>query len=170
MELNDQAKTSATAVDKTQEPIIYPQAPIIQPSISQQQYDQQHLTLLPSTSSYPVQPQMPVMVRQGAVLTGTTQHPLVKSDAWSTSLFDCSKSNDCCYAHFCLLCYLGNVYQKFEPIPCGCCCCYIPHRLRPYFRGRHGIKGTLSEDELAFCCCPCCALIQLNEEIKKRGV
>ena len=130
MELNDQAKTSATAVDKTQEQDIYPQPviqqpiaqqpivqqpisqqpydqqpivqqpygqqPIVQQPVSQQPYDQQQLTAHPNSPSYPVQYQMPVMVRQEPIPTGTTQFiQFVKSDTWSRDLCDCFKSDEC---------------------------------------------------------------------------
>ncbi|KAI9899212.1 hypothetical protein N3K66_005673 [Trichothecium roseum] len=71
---------------------------------------------------------------------------------------------------------LRNPYlENYQSPPCENCCqlsfltpCYISKQ-RAKIRNKFGIAGSSGNDWMVACCCPCCALVQHDNEIESRN-
>jgi len=89
---------------------------------------------------------------------------------WSKGLFECWKSEDCCFAFFCFQWYhCGTVGYKFGDSCLSAWLCVPPPRYSSIYRNVKKIQGSHCTDTLKYAVCPCCSHIQLMEEIKERG-
>merc|ERR1711917_188043 len=93
-------------------------------------------------------------------------NPCASFSYFCTSLCICAK------LYCCLPCTIMEVAGYAGKNACCSCLCYpccAPY-IRQAIREKHGIQGSLGNDCLVDCCCPCCALIQMAAETKKGTV
>ncbi|CAL8077995.1 unnamed protein product [Calicophoron daubneyi] len=87
---------------------------------------------------------------------------------WHDGLFRCT--NDCKSCWLITLfapCYACYMYERYNECPLTAC--FMPATgltLRAFHRGRERIHGTLCEDCMVSVCCSCCALCQLDRDMK----
>jgi len=86
--------------------------------------------------------------------------------AWSTGLFDCcSEFGNCAFAFFCPCIFQCTLMQTAGESCCAACCGgLVP--LRTKIRTERGIEGSIVYDICSVACCPCCAMVQMQEEMK----
>ncbi|XP_062391658.1 cornifelin homolog [Sardina pilchardus] len=114
---------------------------------------------------------------------------MVRSDVWSTDIFDCfDDMSVCCCACFCLPCFAcmttGN-FDEFCGLPCfditcwasmvtlgiGYLYCCVPPgalSIRYGVRKQYGIQGALCSDCVLVTFCNACSWCQVAREIKRR--
>ncbi|CAF3084070.1 unnamed protein product [Rotaria sp. Silwood2] len=93
------------------------------------------------------------------------------ADDWRVGL--CSCCNDvtqCCYAYFCWPCFVISLAGKIDESCISCWC--VPNALAVYrmkVRSTLRIKGDSCNDCCTICWCPCCAGLQMRNELIERG-
>ncbi|RNA37698.1 placenta-specific protein 8 [Brachionus plicatilis] len=88
---------------------------------------------------------------------------------WSRDMSDCcTDCGTCCFALFCPMCFLGQLFMRTNE----CCCMWcIPGglmSLRSKLRTGFRIRGSLCHDFMATSCCPICAALQIKHELDKQ--
>jgi Cys-rich protein (TIGR01571 family) len=90
---------------------------------------------------------------------------------WQVGFCDCCDNlKQCCYAYWCWPCFLCSLAGKIDESCLSCCC--LPGSLMMYrmkVRTAFRIQGDSCWDCLAVQCCPCCAGLQMRNEITRRG-
>ncbi|CAF3427563.1 unnamed protein product [Rotaria socialis] len=77
----------------------------------------------------------------------------------------------CCYAYFCFSCFVLSIARKIDESCISCCC--VPGALVVYcmkIRSILRIQGDSCDDYCAVTCCPCCAAVQMRNELIERGL
>eukprot|EP01083_Nonionella_stella_P060777 158536_1 len=98
---------------------------------------------------------------------------------WGYGLFDCYYDCDCCAMFFLPCVALGDAYNKVGAgpfcFPCCsslmCCCLYpcVCGYYRKKFREKFQLEGTIANDIKTMCFCPCCGVVQMDNEASHRG-
>ncbi|KAL4914913.1 PLAC8 family-domain-containing protein [Aspergillus aurantiobrunneus] len=106
------------------------------------------------------------------------------SNEWSNSVWDCCSPAKTCFMGWCCPCLLhGRVSERLEDPALkqgdyanGECCLFVLANYcglawvlvmmkRRDMREKFGIKGSVGEDCIISCCCPCCVLVQHEKEL-----
>uniref|UniRef100_A0A8D0C3B8 Placenta-specific gene 8 protein n=1 Tax=Salvator merianae TaxID=96440 RepID=A0A8D0C3B8_SALMN len=84
---------------------------------------------------------------------------------WQTGLCDCfSDCGVCLCGTFCCLCLGCQVASDMNE----CFLCGITCTIRPVYRTRYGIPGSIFGDFCTFVWCHVCSLCQIKRDINKR--
>lgn len=150
----------------------YPTAPPV--VVDQPVYTQQPLQVQPGVMT------QGVVVQQGTMAQGMYQQQgFVQADViqvqvnspknnWSQGICGCFNDMEmCCCASFCWPCLGCNIAWSLNES------CWVPNcmiggmlALRTKTRMTYGIRGTICEDCVTICICPCCSFCQLGAELK----
>merc|ERR1712002_101759 len=96
--------------------------------------------------------------------------PAAGTGHWDFSLFGCCASPcSTCKVLYCPCCTACDIASSLGKN--GCCwgCCLFPECgrfLRTAMREQQGIEGSCFNDFLIWCCCTCCALVQMESQRK----
>jgi len=88
---------------------------------------------------------------------------------WSNGLCGLWSHPDCCYACCCTPCYHCRVGYKFGDGCCTATFCAPPMLYRAIYRHKKHIEGGHCMDNLVSAFCMPCTLVQLSDEVEKRG-
>ncbi|CAK7221223.1 hypothetical protein SCUCBS95973_004421 [Sporothrix curviconia] len=153
-----------------------------------QQYEQQHPQYAQPQQQPPQQQYQTAAPMQRGVAPGAAAGgAVVGGPEWNASLMDCSPCDSCCLGTFLPCVLLGKTSDRlrdptmqtadsmnsdcmvFTAIQCftGCGWIYVMMK-RGEIRERFGIAGSGSGDCCVTYWCPCCALIQQDNEVKSR--
>ncbi|CAF0762228.1 unnamed protein product [Adineta steineri] len=144
---------------------------------NQPQYQQQYQPQYQPQYEPQYQPQYQPRAQQFAVTNQPQYQPQVRpfhdlNNEWTVGLCECCNNcGQCCYAYFCWCCFVGSLAKDIDESMCSCCCLMnVLAVYRMKVRAVLKIRGDSCSDCCVVCWCPCCAALQMRNELKNRGM
>ncbi|CAF1194975.1 unnamed protein product [Rotaria sordida] len=90
---------------------------------------------------------------------------------WDTGLCHCRDDlGICCFAYWCCPCFTCQLHTRTQACLCTWCLPGGSTVFRTKIRTGFRIRGTVCRDACVICFCPCCAVLQIYNELEHQGL